>query len=71
MYSYPGPLLRLALWLAVPVMLLTIVSLLLLWPSWRARGWGAWRKARHTLAVLLFTIAGGALWMWNVVGWKV
>lgn len=71
MYSYPGLVLTVALWLAVLVLLLTVVCLLLLWPVWRTHDWNAWRKARHTLAVLVFASAGCALWIWNVVGWKV
>jgi len=69
-FSYPGPLLRIALWLSLPALLLTLACAPLLWSAWRARGWGFWRKSRHTLAVLTFISAGYAMWVWNVVGWK-
>ncbi|MGO1068550.1 serine hydrolase domain-containing protein [Lysobacter sp. CA199] len=69
-YSYPTTLLRAALWLALLPVLLTLVDLALLWPLWRSGEVGAWRKLRHTLAVLVFAVAVYAMWVWNVFGWK-
>jgi CubicO group peptidase (beta-lactamase class C family) len=70
MFSYPGLPLRLALWWALPVMLLTLVCIVQLWPAWRARTWGFWRKLRHTGAVAIFAFAAVLMWSWNMVGWK-
>ncbi|MGI8561929.1 MAG: serine hydrolase domain-containing protein [Luteimonas sp.] len=70
LYGYPGPLLTVAVWLAVPVMLASALCLPLLWPAWRARDWGFWRKLRHTLAVAVFVFGAWMLWHWNLVGWK-
>ncbi len=38
--------------------------------AWRAKGWGFWRKARHTAAVAAYVFAALLLWTWNLVGWK-
>lgn len=70
MYDYPGAWLRIALWLALPAMLLSVVCVLQLWPAWRARHWGFWRKLRHTTAVAIFAFATVLMWSWNMVGWK-
>jgi hypothetical protein len=69
-YTYPTSLLRIALWLAPLPALLSLIDLALLWPLWRAREAGLWRKLRHTLAVLAFAITVYAMWVWNVFGWK-
>lgn len=69
-YTYPTPLLRIALWAALPPSLLTLVSVVWLWPAWRAPDFGRWRKLRHTLAVLAFAMAAVALWVWNVLPWR-
>lgn len=70
LFHYPTPLLRVALWLALPALLLSLICLPLLWPAWRSRDWNAWRKLRHTAAVAVFLATGWGLWVWNVVGWK-
>lgn len=69
-YAYPGPLLTLAVWLALPLILASAICLPLLWPAWQARDWGVWRKLRHTLAVAAFALGAWLLWHWNLVGWK-
>lgn len=69
-YGYPGPLLTLAVWVAVPVIVVSALCLPLLWPAWQARDWGVWRKLRHTLAVAAFVFGAWMLWHWNLVGWK-
>ncbi len=70
-YGYPGALLTAALWVGVVAMGFTAICILLLWPTWRAPGWGFWRKLRHTAAVAVFALTGWVLWTWNAVGWKV
>lgn len=69
-YAYPSMLLRIALWAALPALLLTLVGIALLWPAWRSKAFGVWRKLRHTLALAAFVLAGYAMWTWNLVGWK-
>jgi hypothetical protein len=69
-YNFPGPLLTAMLWLALAPMAATALCVVLLWPAWRARDWGLWRKLRHTLAVAVFALTAWLLWHWNLVGWK-
>lgn len=69
-YRYPEPLFKAALWIALPVMILSAGGVALLWPAWRARDWGFWRKMRHTSAVALFAFGAWLLWSWNLVPWK-
>ncbi|MGH8083010.1 MAG: serine hydrolase domain-containing protein [Lysobacter sp.] len=69
-FTYPTTLLRIALWLALVPALLSLIDLALLWPIWRAGDIGAWRKLRHTAAVLVFAVTVYAMWVWNVFGWK-
>lgn len=70
-YGYPAALLTAALWIGVVAMAFTAICVLLLWPAWRAPGWGFWRKLRHTAGVAVFALTGWVLWTWNAVGWKV
>lgn len=70
-FSYPAPLLRLALWSALLPLALSLLSLVRLWSAWRAPDFGFWRKARHSLALLAFLAAAWGLWFWNVLPWKV
>lgn len=70
LYGFPGTLLTVLLWCAPLVILASLVAVLLLPRAWRARDWGFWRKARHTIAVLVFAVAAWLLWHWNLVGWK-
>ncbi|ROU05353.1 class A beta-lactamase-related serine hydrolase [Lysobacter enzymogenes] len=69
-FSYPGGLLRAALWLGTLPLLLTLVDVVLLWPALRTRDFGRWRKLRHVAAVLAFALAAYAAWRWNVLGWR-
>lgn len=69
-FDYPTGLLRLALWLAVPALLLTLLCMVLLPRAWVAAEWNRWRKLRHTAAVLAFALAAAGVWLWNAVGWK-
>lgn len=70
-YRYPTALLRIALWLAVVPALLSLIDIGLLWPAWRDGRFGLWRKLRHTAAVAVFALTAYALWVWNVLGWRV
>lgn len=70
-FSYPGGLLRAAVWLGTLPLLLTAVAVALLWPALRTRDFGGWRKLRHLAAVLAFALAALAMWHWNVLGWRV
>jgi len=49
---------------------LVLVDILHLPAAWRARGWGFWRKSRHTVVVAIYVFAAALLWIWNMVGWK-
>lgn len=69
-FEYPSTLLRVALWAALPALLLTLASVALLWRAWRSKAFGLWRKLRHTLALTAFVLAGYGVWVWNMVGWK-
>lgn len=69
-YNYPGTTVVLITWMAVPVIMASLMSLFLLGAAWRARGWGFWRKLRHTIAVLAFVFGSFLLWNWNLLPWK-
>lgn len=68
-FHYPSGLLRLTLWLAPLVLLLSLGQLLQLKRAWTAPDWSRWRKLRHTAAVAVFLLAAAALWQWNALGW--
>jgi CubicO group peptidase (beta-lactamase class C family) len=51
-YGFPSPLFLSALWIALAAALLTVVSVLLLYPVWRDGVWPRWRRWRHTGVVL-------------------
>lgn len=69
-YGYPGALFTALLWSVPLLFLLVLVDLVHLPAAWRARGWGFWRKLRHTAAVAVYVFAAVLLWTWNLVGWK-
>ena len=69
-YGYPGTLFTALLWSVPLLFVLVLVDLLHLSAAWRARGWGFWRKLRHTAAVAVYVFAAVLLWTWNLVGWK-
>lgn len=69
-FSFPGPVVVFIAWMAVPVILASLVSLFLLGSAWKAKGWGFWRKLRHTFAVLAFAVGTFLLWNWNLLPWK-
>ncbi|MEZ5462284.1 serine hydrolase [Dokdonella sp.] len=69
-YDFPSPIVRFIAWAAVPVILASLISVYLLGSAWKAKDWGFWRKLRHTLAVLAFSIGAFLLWNWNLLPWK-
>ena len=69
-YGYPGTLFTALLWSTPLLFVLVLVDVVHLPAAWRARGWGFWRKSRHTLAVAVYVAAACLLWAWNLVGWK-
>ena len=70
LYRYPSPVLRIGLWIGTFAIAFTALCVPGLVPAWRARGWGFWRKFRHTGAIAIFASAATMMWMWNAVGWK-
>ena len=69
-YAYPGTALTALLWSTPLLFVLVLVDVVHLPAAWRAKGWGFWRKARHTAAVAAYVFAALLLWTWNLVGWK-
>jgi CubicO group peptidase (beta-lactamase class C family) len=69
-YRFPDRWLTTALWLSPLAILMTVVCLLHLPAGWSTREWSAWRKIRHTLVVAAYLFACWALWVWNLVIWK-
>ena len=69
-FSFPGPTISFMAWLAVPVVLASLINLFRIRSAWQAKGWGFWRKLRHTLAVTAFIIGAFLLWNWNLLPWK-
>lgn len=66
-YAYPTPLLRTAVVLAHACSVASALVLLQVPAVWRARGWGAARKLRHSLLVLAMLLAVAGLAHWNVL----
>ena len=69
-YGYPGTLFTALLWSVPLLFVLVLVDVLHLPAAWRARGWGIWRKLRHTAVVAIYVFSAALLWIWNLVGWK-
>ncbi|MGB0134310.1 serine hydrolase domain-containing protein, partial [Dokdonella sp.] len=69
-YNFPGPIVTFVTWIAVPVILASLICLFLIGSAWKAKGWGFWRKLRHTLAVIAFVLGSFLLWNWNLLPWK-
>lgn len=51
-YAFPSAAFLGALWVALAGAVLTVLSVLLLYPVWRERRWPRWRRLRHTGVVL-------------------
>jgi CubicO group peptidase (beta-lactamase class C family) len=74
-YSWPGALILVASSAALAASVLTLASALFLPAVWRgaldgarpAAGWSAWRKARYTLAFLMFAALAVVLGAWGAL----
>ncbi len=69
-YRFPSLWLTIALWLSPLAMLMSLICALRLPAAWSAREWKSWRKIKHTFVVATYLFAAWALWLWNLVIWK-
>jgi len=69
-YSYPQPLLKLALAAGVVATGLSVLGIVTLVPVWRERTWSMGRRLRHTTAVALFLLLVATLLQWNAIGFR-
>jgi CubicO group peptidase (beta-lactamase class C family) len=69
-YSYPQPLLKLALSVGVVATGLSVLGIATLLPVWRGRDWSIGRRLRHTAAVALFVVLVATLLQWNAIGFR-
>lgn len=67
-YGFPPPLFLAALWVALAAALLTVLSVLLLYPVWRSGAWPRWRRWRHTGVVLAALATLVVLHEFNAIG---
>jgi hypothetical protein len=69
-YSYPQPLLKVALAVGVVATGLSVLGLATLVPVWRERTWPIDRRLRHSAAVALFVALVATLLQWNAIGFR-
>jgi CubicO group peptidase (beta-lactamase class C family) len=69
-YTYPQPLLKLALAVGVVATGLSVLGIATLLPVWRGRDWPIGRRLRHTAAVALFVVLVATLLQWNAIGFR-
>jgi CubicO group peptidase (beta-lactamase class C family) len=69
-YSYPQPMLKVALAVGVIATGLSVLGLATLVPVWRERTWPIGRRLRHTVAVALFVVLVATLLQWNAIGFR-
>jgi CubicO group peptidase (beta-lactamase class C family) len=69
-FSYPQPLLKLALAVGVVATGLSVLGIVTLVPVWRERTWSMGRRLRHTTAVALFLLLVATLLQWNAIGFR-
>ncbi len=69
-YSYPQPLLKVALAVGVVATGLSVLGIVTLVPVWRERTWSIGRRLRHTVAVALFIALVATLLQWNAIGFR-
>ena len=69
-FSYPQPLLKLALAVGVVATGLSVLGIVTLVPVWRERTWSMGRRLRHTTAVALFLLVVATLLQWNAIGFR-
>jgi CubicO group peptidase (beta-lactamase class C family) len=69
-YTYPQPLLKVALAVGVIATGLTVLGIATLVPVWRERTWPIGRRLRHSAAVALFIALVATLLQWNAIGFR-
>jgi hypothetical protein len=69
-YSYPQPMLKVALAVGVIATGLSVLGIATLVPVWRERTWSTGRRLRHTVAVALFVVLVATLLQWNAIGFR-
>lgn len=69
-YTYPQPLLKVALGVGVVATGLSVLGIASLVPVWRERKWPIGRRLRHSAAVVLFIALVATLLQWNAIGFR-
>jgi CubicO group peptidase (beta-lactamase class C family) len=69
-YTYPQPLLKVALAVGVVATGLSVLGIATLVPVWRERTWPIGRRLRHSAAVALFVALVATLLQWNAIGFR-
>jgi cytochrome c oxidase assembly factor CtaG len=69
-YTFPQPLLKVALGVGVAATGLSVLGIATLVPVWRERTWPIGRRLRHCAAVALFIALVATLLQWNVIGFR-
>jgi CubicO group peptidase (beta-lactamase class C family) len=69
-YTYPQPVLKLALAAGVIATGLSVLGIATLVPVWRERTWPIGRRLRHSAAVALFIALVATLLQWNAIGFR-
>jgi CubicO group peptidase (beta-lactamase class C family) len=69
-YTYPQPMLKLALAVGVIATGLSVLGIATLVPVWRERTWPIGRRLRHSAAVALFIALVATLLQWNAIGFR-
>ena len=69
-YEFPSNLLLTALALGMLAAILTVLSVMLLYPVWRERSWPLWRRLRHTGVVLAALVTLLVLRDFNAIGFN-
>jgi len=69
-YTYPQPMLKVALAVGVIATGLSVLGIATLVPVWRERTWSTGRRLRHTVAVALFVVLVATLLQWNAIGFR-
>lgn len=69
-YTFPQPLLKVALAVGVVATGLSVLGIATLVPVWRERTWPIGRRLRHCAAVALFIALVATLLQWNAIGFR-
>jgi CubicO group peptidase (beta-lactamase class C family) len=69
-YTYPQPLLKVALAVGVVATGLSVLGIASLVAVWRERTWPIGRRLRHSAAVALFVALVATLLQWNAIGFR-